>query len=175
MHYKHLHTIISFCHRIKNDKKYHKYNDTELPAESATQGAVLPSNPPHTNYISAYEQNIYSCNVLCSCLPSSCLIFVHTYMSITFKNAQKLSEKSEMYRQTTDVDHGAGSKSPKPQAAAVPWEGRQQHPSLLARGTRTRQVGGVLHGINVVVVQLQATSAPHQNNLTREGECNQKL
>lgn len=61
-------------------------------------------------------------------------------MSITLKNAQKLSDKSEMYRQTTDVDHGAGSESPELQAAALPQEGAGS--TLLLLGMRHQGKGG---------------------------------
>lgn len=80
-----------------------------------------------------------------------------------------------MYRQTTDVDHGARSKSPEPQAAAVPWKGHWQHPLAAGHTAPGQDRWGFLHGISVAVVQLQATSAPHQNNLTREGGMQPKI
>lgn len=64
MHYKHLHTIISFCYRIKNDKKYHKYNDTELLAESATQGQYCPPTL-HTPATSQHMSKTFTLAMSC--------------------------------------------------------------------------------------------------------------
>lgn len=175
MHYKHLHTIISFCYRIKNDKKISQIQWHRTACRECwpgNTGALWPStHQPHLGTRAKHLLLQRPVILLTSKLPNICT-HIHEY------NIQKCSKVIWQIRNVPTnnrcrswcwkwVTWAPGCST----ASGGCW----QHPLAAGHTAPGQGRWGFPHGINVAVLQLQATSAPHQNNLTREGECNQKL